>query len=136
LGDIDWEISNFESLDRVIAQLIPLNGDPPITLTKAVTVIGRQADVCDVVIDVRSISKVHCVLARTDGLVFVRDIGSTNGTRVNGQKIVRGALLPGDEIAFASLRYGVHLGPSAQAEVEPGPNDRTQMLPAVDHPLK
>lgn len=120
---------------NIYAQLVPLNGDPPITLADDVTIVGRQEGVCDIVIDKKSISKVHCILARTDGLIFVRDVGSTNGTKVNGQKIVRGALLPNDEISFASERFRVHLGPNPAGMQRPGPNDHTQALSAGDYRL-
>ncbi len=93
------------------AKLIPVNGGPEIELTKTVTVVGRKRGVCDICLDRPSVSKVHCVLVKTDGLLFVRDLGSTNGTKVNGQRVVRGALLPGDELAFAEARFRVFLGP-------------------------
>jgi pSer/pThr/pTyr-binding forkhead associated (FHA) protein len=53
----------------------------------------------------------HCLIVRTDGLLFIRDLGSTNGTKVNGQRVVRGALLPGDELAFAGEKFRVEMGP-------------------------
>jgi predicted component of type VI protein secretion system len=96
----------------VFAQLVPLSGGEPITIDKDVTVVGRQAEHCDLVLDRKSVSKIHCIIARTDGLLFVRDLDSTNGTKVNGQRIVRGALLPGDQLAFAGEKFRVHLGPS------------------------
>jgi pSer/pThr/pTyr-binding forkhead associated (FHA) protein len=43
-------------------------------------------------------------------------LASTNGTKVNGQRVTRGALLPGDELAFASVKFRVHLGPSVPGE--------------------
>ncbi len=95
----------------MIAELIPLDGSKPISISRDITLVGRKRGVCDVVIDHSSISKVHCALARTDGLLFLRDLGSTNGTRVNGQRVTRGALLPGDELAVANVKFRVHLGP-------------------------
>jgi pSer/pThr/pTyr-binding forkhead associated (FHA) protein len=109
----------------MIARLIPLDGSPPIPINRDVTVIGRKQGLCDVVIDHTSISKMHCVIARTDGLLFFRDLGSTNGTKVNGQKVVRGALLPNDELAFAAMKFRVHLGPG---EPDVSPDDRTEMF--------
>ncbi len=100
----------------MIAQLIPLKGGNPITLVDDITIVGRQRDVCDLVIDSKSVSKMHCILIKTDGLLYVRDLSSTNGTRVNGQRITRGALLPGDRLDFASEKFKVHLGPDG-AEV-------------------
>ncbi len=97
----------------MIAQLLPKNGGAPITLTEPITVVGRSAKLCDLVLDHTSISKQHCMLVKTDGLVYLRDLGSTNGTRVNGQRVIRGALLPGDMLSFAGVTYKVHMGPDA-----------------------
>ena len=96
----------------MIAQLIPVDGSPPISITRDVTLVGRKKEICDVILDSNSISKVHCAIAKTDGLLFFRDLGSTNGTKVNGQRVMRGALLPGDELCFANLKFRIHLGPA------------------------
>lgn len=95
----------------MLAQLVPAEGGKPITLKRDVIVVGRKPGLCDLIVERPSVSKLHCVLVKTDGLLFVRDLGSTNGTKVNGQRVTRGALLPGDELAFASVRFRVHLGP-------------------------
>ncbi|WP_417851357.1 FHA domain-containing protein [Thalassoglobus sp.] len=100
----------------MIAKLIPTDGSQPIAIDRNLTIVGRKKGLCDLVLDNSSISKVHCAVAKTDGLLFIRDLGSTNGTKVNGQRVSRGALLPGDEIAFANVKFRVHLGPD---EVEP-----------------
>jgi len=96
----------------MIAQLIPVDGSEPIFITRDVTLIGRKKGLCDVILVHSSVSKLHCVIAKTDGLLFIRDLGSTNGTKVNGQRVTRGALLPGDELCFAIMKFRVHLGPS------------------------
>ena len=93
------------------AKLIPADGGEPVHVTKDVTLVGRKPGLCDMVIRATSISKIHCLLVKTDGLLFVRDLSSTNGTRVNGQRVTRGALLPGDELAFAGVKFRVYLGP-------------------------
>ena len=61
--------------------------------------VGRR-EYCDVQIDHPSLSKRHCVLVKTDGLLVIRDLATTNGTKVKGQKIRWAALLPDDRIAF------------------------------------
>jgi pSer/pThr/pTyr-binding forkhead associated (FHA) protein len=114
----------------MLAQLIPVEGGQPITIEKDVTVVGRQSPPCDVALKRKSISKVHCILVKTDGLLFIRDLLSTNGTRVNGQKISRGALLPGDVLSLAGERFRVHLGPKP-APPSAAPALRTQMLDSL-----
>ena len=94
------------------AHLIPLNAEyPPIQIVKDVTLVGRQEDLCDIFLPEVSVSKIHCLIVRTDGLLFIRDLGSTNGTKVNGQRVTRGALLPGDVLAFAGEKFRVEMGP-------------------------
>ncbi len=100
------------------AELVPINGDAPIPITKDVTVVGR-GHYCDVQVDHPSLSKRHCVLVKTDGLLVVRDLASTNGTKVKGQKIRWGALLPNDRIAFGTYKIRVYLGP----DDAPGPSE-------------
>src|SRR6478609_2197507 len=92
------------------AELVPLNGDPPIPIVKDVTVVGRR-EFCDVQIDHHSLSKRHCVLVRTDGLLIIRDLATTNGTKVKGQRIRWAALLPDDRITLGGYKLRVYLGP-------------------------
>ena len=92
------------------AELVPENGDPPIPITKDLTVVGRK-EYCDVHIDDASLSKRHCVLVKTDGLLVVRDLATTNGTKVKGQRIRWAALLPDDRLTFGSYKVRIYLGP-------------------------
>src|SRR5471030_3134333 len=73
------------------AQLIPLEGGSPVDVAKEMMLIGRQED-CDLRLDHKSVSKMHCVIVKTDGLLLLRDLGSTNGTRVNGTRVRRAAI--------------------------------------------
>src|SRR3954451_11848901 len=98
------------------AQLVPLDGGPSIEIVKDLTLVGRKED-CDLRLDHKSVSKMHSVIVKTDGLLLLRDLGSTNGTRVNGQRVRRAALLPNDQVAFASFKYKVTFGPSEQLAV-------------------
>src|SRR5262249_18023051 len=98
------------------AQLLPMNGGPTIDIVKDMTLVGRK-ETCDLWLEHKSISKIHCVIVKTDGLLLLRDLGSTNGTRVNGQRVRRAALLPNDQIAFASIKFRVAFGPDEQLAV-------------------
>lgn len=111
------------------AQLVSFDGEITISLDEDVTVVGRKREVCDVLLDRSNISKVHCLIVKTDGLLLVRDLGSTNGTLVNGQRVTRGALLPGDELAFASVRFQVQFGADAAVEGESAHEERTEVMP-------
>jgi pSer/pThr/pTyr-binding forkhead associated (FHA) protein len=101
------------------ARLIPLDGSPPIELVKDLTLVGRGEE-CDLRIESKSISKKHCVLVKTDGLILLRDLGSTNGTRVNGQRVRRGSLLPNDHLAIANFRYLVKFGETSESHAGDG----------------
>ncbi len=98
-------------LDAMKAELVPLDGGDPIVIQKDVTVIGRRREMCDVEVNDPSLSKRHCVVVKTDGLLVIRDLASTNGTSVKGQKIRWAALLPEDKIALGSRKFRVYLGP-------------------------
>lgn len=91
------------------ARLVSADGGPSIELTKDMTLFGRDED-SDVRLDHKSVSKLHCVIVKTDGVLLLRDLGSTNGTRVNGQRVRRAALLPNDALAIANLKYTVMFG--------------------------
>lgn len=116
----------------MLAQLIPQDGSQPVTIDRDLTLVGRNRHVCDLHLNHSSISKIHCLIVRTDGLLFIRDLGSSNGTRVNGQKVIRGALLPGDQLAFANMKFKVYLGPDNGHHR----NDQTQAIPSADRLLK
>ncbi len=82
------------------ARLVSLDGLAPISIDRALIVVGRDYQ-CDERLDSPYVSKRHCCLFRDgDGLV-VRDLGSCNGTRINGRRVAEGRLLPGDELAIA-----------------------------------
>src|SRR3954465_4825013 len=99
-------------------RLVPVEGGAHIEIAKDLVLVGRKED-CDVRLDHKSVSKMHCVLVKTDGLLLLRDLGSTNGTRVNGQRIRRAALLPNDQLTIAHFKFRVQLGPDAAAHPPP-----------------
>jgi pSer/pThr/pTyr-binding forkhead associated (FHA) protein len=110
------------------AQLVPLEGGQPLEVTKEMTLIGRQDD-CDVRLDHKSVSKIHCVIVKTDGLLLLRDLGSTNGTRVNGTRVRRAALLPNDKLSVANFHFRVLFG-AALANAEE--SEKTQHIDAKE----
>ncbi|MBI5366861.1 MAG: FHA domain-containing protein [Planctomycetes bacterium] len=65
-------------------------------------VIGRNPD-CALRIETSSVSKHHCEVKIVDGRFVVRDLGSRNGTLVNGKKITEGPLAPGDQLKVGKI---------------------------------
>lgn len=111
------------------AQLVPMDGGAAIDIKKDLIVIGRKED-CDLRLEHKSVSKLHCVIVKTDGLLMLRDLGSTNGTRVNGTRVRRAALLPNDQVCIAHFKFRVHLGPDEPSPVLP--HEHTQALDKED----
>ena len=74
-----------------------------ITLVKERTSIGRRPH-NDIHIDNLAISGEHALILGTGGDVFVEDLGSTNGSFVNGQAIKRHLLVDGDVISLGKYR--------------------------------
>jgi hypothetical protein len=104
------------------AELVPDNGDPAIPIVRDVTIVGRR-EYCDVVINHHSLSKRHCVLVKTDGLLVIRDLATTNGTKVKGQKVRWAALLPDDRITLGGYKMRVYLGPDDM----PAPSEQSRV---------
>jgi pSer/pThr/pTyr-binding forkhead associated (FHA) protein len=73
-----------------------------VTLNKPRTVIGRQTD-CELRVPVSEVSRQHCEIVIEDGFASIADLGSSNGTFVNGERVESRRLNPGDVIAVGPL---------------------------------
>ena len=100
----------------MVALLHPMGQGSQIVIDRAVVLVGRSAD-CDAIIDFSSkISRMHCVLVQVDANYFIRDLGSLNGVRVNGERVVKEAkLVQGVEVAIGDVMFQFH------ANVQPAP---------------
>ena len=90
--------------------ILETGDEPPVTLrlsAGSVKTIGRTAR-ADFIVDAALISRLHCRLTadRSDQLV-VEDLGSTNGTLVNGKKVDRTVLRPGDRLTVGRVEFEV-----------------------------
>jgi pSer/pThr/pTyr-binding forkhead associated (FHA) protein len=90
--------------------ILQSNDEPAITLrlpAGSVKTIGRTAR-ADFIVDAALISRIHCRLTadRSDQLV-VEDLGSTNGTIVNGRKIDRMVLRTGDLLTVGRVEFQI-----------------------------
>lgn len=82
--------------------MLEINGSQYL-LTKPKTVIGRGSG-CDIVIDDPGISRNHLEIDITDSGVVARDLGSTNGTYVEGHQVPAATLLDGNTITIGRTR--------------------------------
>jgi hypothetical protein len=71
-------------------------------------VVGRSRD-CDVVLDDPNVSRHHAELRREGDGWTVIDMGSTNGIKVNGQRVENAALSPGDRVTFGLIDLSFEL---------------------------
>ena len=86
------------------ARLVALDEGPDIALDQEMVVVGRHP-ACDVRLDSLRVSRHHCCITREDGDLVVRDLGSTTGSRINGQRVEMGRLRLSNELSMAHLRY-------------------------------
>jgi hypothetical protein len=109
-------------------RLIALGEGPDIALGPKPVIVGRDPW-CDVWLKSSRVSRIHCCLTEHNGEVVVLDLGSINGTRINGGKVELGWLRPGDELSIAHLRYRVVTSRArwrTQAFFEDGLMDRSR----------
>lgn len=80
-----------------------------IPLTSGKFLVGREED-CHLRPNSDLISRHHCVFTLDEYALRIRDLGSTNGTLVNGEKIRGGVVLkPGDIVSIGKLEFEVSL---------------------------
>ncbi|HEX6778233.1 MAG TPA: FHA domain-containing protein [Ktedonobacterales bacterium] len=108
-----------------------VNGGPGagtiVEVTSALLTIGRGSE-CDVVIPDASISRRHVQIIRQESGLYVQDLGSRNGTAINGQRLSAPCRLEdGDTLTVGNipLRYVVER-PADQPE-----NQQTERLPSA-----
>lgn len=82
--------------------LLEINGSQYL-LTKEKTILGRGSG-CDIVIDDPGISRKHLEIDVTPNGVIARDLGSTNGTYVEGHQVPAATLLDGNTITIGRTR--------------------------------
>jgi pSer/pThr/pTyr-binding forkhead associated (FHA) protein len=90
-------------------------------LDRVLVVVGRHPE-CDARLVSPRVSRWHCCLTEVDGEVWVRDLGSTNGTWIDGRRVGSGRLRPGDVLAIAHLRFTVEETPPEQENRAHRPN--------------
>jgi pSer/pThr/pTyr-binding forkhead associated (FHA) protein len=84
-----------------------------------VTTVGRQED-CQFRIASSMVSRKHCQIVENQGRLIIKDLGSSNGTLVNGKKVVdQQVLAPGDKITIGPVSFRVEATSDAAAVAKP-----------------
>lgn len=106
----------------MLGELNPCGGGDPILLLHEKLLIGRRSS-CDICLPKSNVSSHHCELELQNGYWHVRDLGSTNGVKVNGERTLGSPLMPGDEVQIAKscfrIQYVVAEGSVAPEEANP-----------------
>lgn len=102
-------------------------------LTDARTVIGRRSE-CSLRIPTGDVSRRHCEVDVIGDEIVVRDLGSANGTYVNGKRIAESEIKAGDHLAVGPVHFIVQVD-GKPAEVHP-PADRAAAAAKPAAPAK
>jgi pSer/pThr/pTyr-binding forkhead associated (FHA) protein len=100
-----------------LGELVPVGGGDAIPLMQDIMTIGRRQS-CDIQLDFANISGTHAELSFRNGWWYVKDKGSTNGVKVNGERTLHRPLRPGDEVAIANHKYTIQYMQAAGTSFE------------------
>jgi pSer/pThr/pTyr-binding forkhead associated (FHA) protein len=120
-----------EEFPSLIAQAGPLNGQR--WVLQADLIVGRD-DSCNIVIQSRQVSRYHARFMLLPQGVQVEDLGSKNGTHINGQDVLDPILLQdGDviQIAFAQQFVFLSSDSTLPLEIPPGETPETASVPRL-----
>lgn len=88
-----------------------------ITIRQDRVVVGRDR-AAQLRVPARSVSRQHCEFASEDGRVVVRDLGSSNGTFVNRERVQEADLNPGDLVSVGPAVFALRID-GEPADLEP-----------------
>ena len=90
----------------MLGQLIPCGGGDAIPLTGPKLLVGRRSS-CDIKLDFQNVSSHHCELELREGYWHIRDLGSSNGIKVNGERCSSKCITPGDVVTIAKHAFTI-----------------------------
>jgi len=88
-------------------RLVLISVDDPqqrLKIERVSCLVGRNP-ACDIPLNHASISRQHCLMQITDRGLHVKDLGTTNGTRVNGIVMTEGYISVGDKLTMGHLAF-------------------------------
>jgi predicted component of type VI protein secretion system len=101
------------------------------SMARDMTVIGRRED-CDLRIPLGEVSRKHCRIVRDGDSLKLEDLGSSNGTFLNAQRVQEALLTPGDTIQVGPVVFVLQVdGQPADEELAPVTMDASDATPDV-----
>jgi pSer/pThr/pTyr-binding forkhead associated (FHA) protein len=91
---------------QIKGELVPIGGGDMIPLAREVMTVGRRST-CDICLNFSNVSGQHCEFSYKNGFWYVRDLGSQNGTKVAGERVMKRLLRPGDQIGIATHKFTI-----------------------------
>ena len=107
--------------EKLLGELVPQGGGDSIPLRKERLMVGRR-ETCDIILRFDNVSSNHCELTLESGYWFVKDLGSRNGTRLNGYRITKKRMDPGDTLSIAKRDYRAEYSPAELGAEGPPPD--------------
>ncbi len=93
-------------MEVVLIRVTESGEQQPVPLNRERTLIGRLDD-CHIRIPIADVSRKHCELVVSDGSIVIRDLGSSNGTYVNQERVSDMPLSAGDLVSVGGLVFVV-----------------------------
>jgi hypothetical protein len=105
------------------------------SVTRDMTVIGRRED-CDLRIPLSDVSRKHARLVRDGDTLRLEDLGSSNGTYLNGQRVQEAVLIAGDSVQIGPVVFVLQIdGQPAEESLRPITADVAQQAAPAQAPV-
>ncbi len=88
-------------------KLVAITGDRSVMLPNGRALLVGRAVACDLSVSDPTISRQHAEIELFEGALLLRDLGSTNGTFLNGERVREVLAPPGSRIAFGKVEFEV-----------------------------
>src|SRR3954470_3335983 len=96
-------------------------------VSRDMTIVGRRED-CDLRIPLGDVSRKHCRRVKDDDSLRMENLGSSNGTYRNGERVQEATLEPGDQLKIGPVWFVVQIdGSPATDDIQP-----PSMTPAAE----
>ncbi len=115
----ETELLNLNALHAPAAFLIESETMRQFELSGATQIIGREPSACQVVLQNPGVSRQHARITHDGNAWILTDLGSTNGTCIDGRRIHESYIYAGDTLTFGNASFVFQEGAAAADPLEP-----------------